>query len=214
MDSKNEQSIYKTLGVSSNATEEQIKAAYREKALKVHPDKAGWIFQQHPEKYTNLVELEQHLVVEFQKLNEAYEILLERLKNSQEINSRASFTVTRSNRKKITNQKLAQLIDFLNTLSSKKISTNSLFTYIDPTLLKAAITNIDDLADLAFEAKLNSEQFANLIACLTEDYIRILIENFWKHFDTLQDYFRNNRFPEEEKKEQLSNTYHAMKIFA
>lgn len=60
------------------------------------------IFQQHPEKYTNLAELEQKLIIEFQKLNEAYVILLERAKNSKEINNRTSFAVASSNRNKIT----------------------------------------------------------------------------------------------------------------
>lgn len=49
---------YQTLGVSRTASAEEIKKAYRKKALEYHPDKAG---KQHEEK--------------FKEINEAYQVL-------------------------------------------------------------------------------------------------------------------------------------------
>lgn len=60
---------YKILGISSNATEDQIKAAYRELAKKYHPD-----------NYTNnpLADLAQE---KMQEINEAYDTIMAQRKN-------------------------------------------------------------------------------------------------------------------------------------
>ena len=52
-------SLYDTLGISNNSSEEEIKKAYRKKAITDHPDKGG-----DPEK--------------FKKITEAYSILSEK----------------------------------------------------------------------------------------------------------------------------------------
>src|SRR5437762_788838 len=54
------QDYYATLGVAREATPEQIKAAYRQQAIKVHPDK-------NPD--------DKHAVEKFKELNEAYSVL-------------------------------------------------------------------------------------------------------------------------------------------
>lgn len=62
---------YKVLGVSSNATDEQLKSAYRELAKKYHPD-----------NYSNnpLADLAQE---KMQEINEAYDMIVSQRKNGQ-----------------------------------------------------------------------------------------------------------------------------------
>lgn len=62
---------YKVLGVSSNATDEQVKAAYRELAKKYHPD-----------NYANnpLADLAQE---KMQEINEAYDAIIAQRKSGQ-----------------------------------------------------------------------------------------------------------------------------------
>ena len=55
--------LYKTLGVNRNASESEIKKAYKKQAMKHHPDKGGDSAQ-------------------FQKLNEAYDTLKDPQKKS------------------------------------------------------------------------------------------------------------------------------------
>ncbi|XZE21453.1 DUF5658 family protein [Pirellulaceae bacterium SH449] len=49
---------YKILGISSNATEQEIKRAYRAQAAKYHPDHGGdaWVFEQIRAAYEQLTE--------------------------------------------------------------------------------------------------------------------------------------------------------------
>lgn len=49
---------FKVLGVARNATQDEIKRAYREKAAKYHPDHGGdsWVFQQVSDAYQMLKE--------------------------------------------------------------------------------------------------------------------------------------------------------------
>jgi hypothetical protein len=72
--------LYKILGVSKHATNEQIKKAFRQKALKCHPDKTGRL----PDAEKKLAE------EEFKKINNAYEVLVDPNKRQQYDNSTSS----------------------------------------------------------------------------------------------------------------------------
>jgi len=61
------QDYYKTLGISKDASSEEIKKAYRKLALKYHPDRGGG----------------EEASEEFKKVNEAYQVLSDPQKRSQ-----------------------------------------------------------------------------------------------------------------------------------
>lgn len=61
------QDFYKTLGISKDASSEEIKKAYRKLALKYHPDRGGG----------------EEASKEFKKVNEAYQVLSDPQKRSQ-----------------------------------------------------------------------------------------------------------------------------------
>jgi DnaJ like chaperone protein len=56
---------YKVLEVDKNATNEEIKKAYRQQALKNHPDKVAYLGE----------EIRQKAQEKFQKINEAFEVV-------------------------------------------------------------------------------------------------------------------------------------------
>ena len=56
---------YKVLGVSSNASDEEIKKAYRKMAVKYHPDKVSQMGE----------DVQKAAKEKFQKLNAAYETI-------------------------------------------------------------------------------------------------------------------------------------------
>ncbi|XP_077241505.1 chaperone DnaJ-domain superfamily protein [Tasmannia lanceolata] len=58
---------YKILGLSSNATKEEIKEAFRKLALKLHPDKHS-----HSSK-----EVREGATIKFKQASEAYEVLID-----------------------------------------------------------------------------------------------------------------------------------------
>ena len=62
---KSTHSAYTILGVTSDATNEEIKKAYRKLAVKYHPDKVSYL----GEEFRNTAE------EKFQKINEAYELI-------------------------------------------------------------------------------------------------------------------------------------------
>ncbi len=62
---KDTESAYKILGISSSATDEEVKAAYREMAKKYHPDKVSHLGE----------EVKKAAEEKFQKVNEAYEAI-------------------------------------------------------------------------------------------------------------------------------------------
>ena len=62
---KNTESAYKILGISSSATDEEVKIAYREMAKKYHPDKVSHLGE----------EVKKAAEDKFQKVNEAYEAI-------------------------------------------------------------------------------------------------------------------------------------------
>lgn len=65
--------FYKTLGVSENATQEEIKKAYHKKAVQFHPDK--WVNGTEEEK--------KKAEEEFKKVGEAYSVLSDETKRQQ-----------------------------------------------------------------------------------------------------------------------------------
>ncbi len=62
---KDTDSAYKILEISSNATEQEIKKAYRKMAIKYHPDKVAHLGE----------DFQKSAKEKFQKVNEAYEII-------------------------------------------------------------------------------------------------------------------------------------------
>jgi DnaJ like chaperone protein len=56
-------SAYKVLGVDNNASDDEIKKAYRKLAVKFHPDKVAHLGE----------DIQRNAKERFQKLNEAYE---------------------------------------------------------------------------------------------------------------------------------------------
>jgi DnaJ like chaperone protein len=60
---ENTESAYKILGVEANATDEDIKKAYRKLAIKYHPDKVSYLGE----------EIKKSAEDKFRKINEAYE---------------------------------------------------------------------------------------------------------------------------------------------
>jgi DnaJ like chaperone protein len=62
---KDTESAYKILGISSSATDEEVKRAYREMARKYHPDKVSHLGE----------EVKKAAEKKFQKVNEAYEAI-------------------------------------------------------------------------------------------------------------------------------------------
>ena len=58
-------SAYKILGIDSNATDEDVKKAYREMAKKYHPDKVNSLGE----------EVKQSATEKFRKVKEAYDYL-------------------------------------------------------------------------------------------------------------------------------------------
>ena len=64
--------LYETLGVNKNASEEEIKSAYRKMALKYHPD-----------RYASASEQEKKAAEEkFKEINHAYEVLSDKNKRA------------------------------------------------------------------------------------------------------------------------------------
>ena len=60
--------LYEVLGVSKNATEQEIKSAYRKLALKYHPDKHKG---------------DKDSETKFKEINQAYEVLSDKKKRQQ-----------------------------------------------------------------------------------------------------------------------------------
>lgn len=93
---------YKVLGVSADAGEDEIKAAYRKLAKKYHPDS-------HPGDKT--------CEEKFQEINEAYSVLSDadkRKKYDEEVQTRSSTRTYRQEEKQKKQEKHCSEVDFEN----------------------------------------------------------------------------------------------------
>ena len=101
---------YEVLGIKENATEEEIRAAYRELVKKYHPDK----YQDNP-----LADLAEE---KLREVNEAYDMLMKNINNQntyQSYNANNSNTDYMQARRYIDAQNLAAAEDILNRTNDR-----------------------------------------------------------------------------------------------